>query len=228
MAPATATVNAASDERLRDLIAPLVRETGGPVTALRAIQDERGWIESEALDVVADVFNLSRAEVRGLVEFYADFRSTPPAEHVVAVCQAEACQAAGSRALTRELEERLEVGLGRTSSDRQVSLEAVYCLGLCARAPALMVDGRLVVHGEHTQKVRVAGIPAGIVELMVVAGSGQGRVERFQRVEIDVGKTTTIPVAAPERSFASELPQTIVMIAAGIAMRLAYLALFGY
>jgi formate dehydrogenase subunit gamma len=148
MPPATAAAQATSGAGLRALIAPLADETGGPVTALRAIQDERGWIESEALDVVADVFNLSRAEVRGLVAFYADFRTTPPADHAVVICQAEACQAAGSRALTKELEERLGVTLGRTSGDGAVGLEAVYCLGLCARAPALSIDGRLVVDAD--------------------------------------------------------------------------------
>jgi len=145
MAPATAATGAAT----RDLIAHLVHETGGPVTALRAIQDDRGWISGEAIDAVADVFNLSRAEVRGLVEFYADLRTLPPADHAVVVCQAEACQAAGSRALTRTLEERLDVELGRSSQDRVVSLDPVYCLGLCARAPALMVDGTLVVDADQ-------------------------------------------------------------------------------
>ena len=148
MAPASPPANAFAGERFRTLIAHLVDETGGPVTALRAIQDDHGWIESQAIDVVADVFNLSRAEVRGLVEFYADFRTCPPADHAVAICQAEACQAAGSRALTRDLEERLGVRLGRTSEDRVVSLEPIYCLGLCARAPALTIDGRLVVDAD--------------------------------------------------------------------------------
>ncbi len=145
---ANATVELASGEALRARIAHLVDEIGGPVTALRVIQDDRGWIEPEAIDVVADVFNLGRAEVRGLVEFYADFRTLPPADHVVSVCQAEACQAAGSRRLTRMLEERLGTEMGRASADRAVELEAVYCLGLCARAPALTIDGRLVVDAD--------------------------------------------------------------------------------
>ena len=118
-------------------------ETGGPITALRAIQDRDGWIDGDAVDAVADVFNLSRAEIRGLVAFYADFRTQPPADHVVRICQAEACQAAGSRALTETLSERLGTTLGHATPDRSVELDAVYCLGLCARAPALMVDGEL-------------------------------------------------------------------------------------
>ncbi len=148
MANATATVNAPG-EGLRALIAPLVEAVGGPVTALRAIQDQQGWIDGVAIETVADVFNLSRADVRGLVEFYTDFRTMPPAAHVVAVCQAEACQAAGSRQLTETLEDRLGAKLGRMDDDHSVELEPVYCLGLCARAPALMVDGTLVVEADR-------------------------------------------------------------------------------
>ena len=136
-------------EELRQLIVPHVNDIGGPVTALRTLQQHVGWIDDDALAAVADAFNLSRAEVRGLVAFYADFRTAPPPAHVLAVCQAEACQAAGSRALTKTLEDRLEVRLGRTSPDRSVGLEAVYCLGLCARAPAAMVDGELVVEADQ-------------------------------------------------------------------------------
>ena len=144
----TATVSASAGAELRALIAPLVNEIGGPITALRAIQDRDGWIDGEAVEVVADVFNLSRAEVRGLVAFYADFRTQAPAEHVVRICQAEACQAAGSRALTETVADRLGTSLGHTSVDRNVELDAVYCLGLCARAPAMMVDGELIADAD--------------------------------------------------------------------------------
>ena len=146
---AMAPAETADTAQLRALIAPLVDETGGPVTALRAIQDQDGWISPEGIEVVADVFNLSRAEVRGLVAFYADFRTQPPADHLVRICQAEACQAAGSRALTQTLGDRLGTSLGHASADRAVELDAVYCLGLCARAPAVMVDGELIADADQ-------------------------------------------------------------------------------
>ena len=146
---AMAPAEAADTAQLRALITPLVDEIGGPVTALRAIQDQDGWIGSEGIDVVADVFNLSRAEVRGLVAFYADFRTKPPADHIVRVCQAEACQAAGSRNLTKTLADELGTSLGHASPDGSVELDAVYCLGLCARAPSLMVDGELIADADQ-------------------------------------------------------------------------------
>ena len=134
-----------TSEELRRLIAPHTNDIGGPITALRTLQAHLGWIDADAVAAVANVFNLSRAEVRGLVNFYADFRTAPPATHVLTVCQAEACQAVGARELTRAIADRLEIDLGGTTPDRSIGLEGVNCLGLCARAPAMMVDGVLVV-----------------------------------------------------------------------------------
>lgn len=145
-------------EELRRTIAPHVGAIGGPINALRSVQQERGWIDAEAVAAVADVFNLSRAEVRGLVAFYADFRTEPPAGHVVRVCQAEACQAAGSRSLTRTLADRLGTALGHATSDHRVALEAVYCLGLCARAPSAMVDGELIADADRAVERIVASV----------------------------------------------------------------------
>lgn len=137
-----------TSDDLRRLIAPHANDIGGPITALRTVQAHRGWIDFDAVDTVAEIFNLSRAEIRGLVNFYSDFRTQPPATHVLMVCQAEACQAAGSRELTRNIADRLGTELGRTTPDRSVGLEAVYCLGLCARAPAMMLDGQLIVDAD--------------------------------------------------------------------------------
>jgi len=144
----TATVSATTSQELRALIAHLASDIGGPVTALRILQQHIGWIGADAVEVVAAVFNLSRAEVRGLVNFYADFRTEPPATHVLTVCQAEACQAVGARELTKTLADRLGIALGGKTSDHSIGLEGVYCLGLCTHGPAMMVDGKPVVRAD--------------------------------------------------------------------------------
>ena len=146
---AIATPDAAGIDAARALIAHLAGATGGPVTALRVIQAARGRIDDDAVEAVARVFNLSRAEVRGLVAFYADFRTRPPATHSLAICQAEACQAAGSRELTRLVCERVGTELGEQNAAGSVGVDPVYCLGLCARGPAMIVDGRLVVEADR-------------------------------------------------------------------------------
>ena len=86
----------------------------------------------------------SRAEVHGVVTFYHDFRAEPPGRHVLKLCRAEACQAAGGDALAARAQAELGVAIGSTTPDRSVTLEPVYCLGLCATAPAAMLDGRVV------------------------------------------------------------------------------------
>lgn len=117
----------------------------GPLLpTLHAIQARLGWIPDSAVPVVAEAFNLSRADVHGVVTFYHDFRREPPARHVLKLCRAEACQArGGDRALTAA-EATLGVRLGEVDPAGAVAIEPVYCLGLCASGPAALWDGEPV------------------------------------------------------------------------------------
>ncbi|MEZ4453596.1 MAG: formate dehydrogenase subunit gamma [Nannocystaceae bacterium] len=116
---------------------------GGLLQVLHGVADRLGYIPAEAIGRIAHALNLSRADVHGVVTFYHDFRSAPPGRHVVKLCRAEACQAMGSDALAAQVERRLGCALGETSADGAVTIEPVYCLGNCAAAPALLVDGEL-------------------------------------------------------------------------------------
>lgn len=129
-------------QAVRDICERWLGRIGAPIGALREVSDTLGHIEHSHMETVAEVFNLSVAEVRGIVSFYADLRTEPKGRRHIRVCQAEACQAVGGRELTATAEKRLGIALGETSADGSVSLEAVYCLGLCAAAPSAMVDGR--------------------------------------------------------------------------------------
>jgi formate dehydrogenase subunit gamma len=110
---------------------------------LHAIQDLLGYIPPDAVPQIALAFNLSRAEVHGVLTFYHHFRSTPPARHVVQLCRAESCQSMGADALLAHAAQALGCGLHQHSLDGQFALEPVYCLGQCATSPAMMVDGAL-------------------------------------------------------------------------------------
>lgn len=107
---------------------------------LHAIQDTLGFIPPESVPEIALSFNLSRAEVHGVLTFYHHFRSTPPARHTVQLCRAEACQSMGADALLQHAERALGCTLHGHSADGRFGLEPVYCLGQCATAPAMMVD----------------------------------------------------------------------------------------
>jgi formate dehydrogenase subunit gamma len=110
---------------------------------LHAFMERYGFIAEEAIRQIAGELNLSRAEVHGVVSFYHDFRTDPPGRHVVKICQSEACQAMGSRELTAHAEQKLGTTLGTTAHDGSATVEPVYCLGLCACAPAVLIDGKL-------------------------------------------------------------------------------------
>lgn len=110
---------------------------------LHALVDRFGYVDRRAIPIVAEVLNLSRADVHGVVTFYHDFRQEPAGRHVIKLCQAEACQSMGSDRVLAALETALGIRLGETSPDGRVTLEPVYCLGLCASAPSAMLDGEL-------------------------------------------------------------------------------------
>jgi len=113
------------------------------VQVLHAFVQRYGFISEEAIKQIASELNLSRADVHGVVSFYHDFRTTPPGKHVVKICQAEACQAMGSRELTSHAEGKLGIDMHGTTNNGQVSLEPVYCLGNCACSPAVMIDEKV-------------------------------------------------------------------------------------
>jgi formate dehydrogenase subunit gamma len=116
---------------------------GGLLPLLHAIQDLLGFIPPDAVPEIAEGLNLSRAEVHGVITYYHFFRSEPAGQHVVQVCRAEACQACGSDALLALAEKTLGCTAHQTSASGRVTLEPVYCLGLCASSPAIQVDDRL-------------------------------------------------------------------------------------
>lgn len=111
---------------------------------LHAVQAVYGHVPEEALPVIAAGLNISRAEVHGVVSFYHDFREEPAGRHVLKLCRAEACQAMGGEAVADHARARLGVDWHGTTADGAVTLEPVFCLGLCACAPAALVDGRVV------------------------------------------------------------------------------------
>lgn len=113
------------------------------VQILQTIVARCGWVAKETIVQLAEELNLSRADVYGVVHYYHDFRTEPPGRHIVKICQAEACQAMGSRELTAHARRSLRSELHETRND--ITLEPVYCLGNCACAPAVMIDGR--THG---------------------------------------------------------------------------------
>jgi len=127
-----------------EIIAEHAQLEGATIVILHALQEAFGYVPEAAIPMVASALNLSRAEVHGVFTFYHDFRKKPSGRHVLKLCRAEACQAAGGDGLAARAEDKLGIALGDTTADERVTLEPIYCLGLCATAPSAMLDGRLV------------------------------------------------------------------------------------
>ena len=142
------TINvAAADlaQRTQAIVDRLIGLEGPLLPILHEVQDEFGYVPQDCLPVIAEALNLSRAEVHGVMTFYHDYRHHPAGRHVLKLCRAEACQAMGGDQLAERVKKALGIDFHDTTLDGAVTLEPVFCLGLCSCAPAAMLDGE--IHG---------------------------------------------------------------------------------
>jgi formate dehydrogenase subunit gamma len=149
--------------RIADLIETHRHRPGPLLPLLHAVQDALGCIPAAAVPQIAAALNLSRAEVHGVISYYHHFRTEPAGRHVVQVCRAEACQACGAEELLAQAERLLGCEAHATRADGAVTLEPVYCLGLCASSPAVQIDERL--HARVTpEKLQRLVQPLGVAQ----------------------------------------------------------------
>lgn len=135
---------APSEEEIREIVAGFTALEGPLLPMLHALQDSYGHIPAAAVPVLAELLNLGRAEIHGVVSFYHDFRDHSAGRHVLKICRAEACQSMGANALAAETLRKLGINWHGTTPDGRVTVEPVYCLGMCACAPAAMLDDKVV------------------------------------------------------------------------------------
>jgi formate dehydrogenase subunit gamma len=141
-------ISQAQKDEVLAIVARHKSRPGPLIEILHDVQRFLGYVPAEAVPLIAGALNLSRAEVHGVVTFYHYFRSAPQGRRVLRLCRAEACQSMNGRALEQHAMRRLGIGFGETTPDGGLTLEAVYCLGLCACSPAAMIDEE--VHGRLT------------------------------------------------------------------------------
>lgn len=130
--------------RVEEILADHAALEGPLLPILHDVQAAFGYVPRDALPVIASGLNLSRAEVHGVMSFYHDFREDPAGRHVLKLCRAEACQSMGADRVAAHARGKLGIEWHETTQDGAVTLEPVFCLGLCACGPAAMVDGKLV------------------------------------------------------------------------------------
>ena len=137
------TLDAATHDTVLGIVATLKDDAGPLLPVLHAVQHALGYVPPDAVPLIANGLNLSRAEVHGVITFYHYFRDTPPGRHVIQICRAESCKAMDGAALEAHVKAHLGVDFHETTASGALTVEPVYCLGNCACSPAVMVDGRL-------------------------------------------------------------------------------------
>ena len=130
-----------SEAIVRDIVTTHRGHRGALLPILHAVQETLGYVPPEAIPILAEELNLSRADVHGVVSFYHDFRDKPAGRHVLKLCRAEACQSMKGAELAEQVLKRFNIDWGGTTPDGRLTVEATYCLGLCACAPSAMLDG---------------------------------------------------------------------------------------
>jgi formate dehydrogenase subunit gamma len=140
-------------DRLSEVLARHAGREGVLLVALQEIQEREGYIPEEAIAPLSEALAVTPSEVRAVISFYKDLRTTPPGRHVVRVCRGDSCAALGSHELAESVEERLGISAGATSADGRFTYEVVHCLGNCALSPSILIDGE--VYGRATPE-RVA------------------------------------------------------------------------
>jgi formate dehydrogenase subunit gamma len=128
------------------IVAAHAQEKGATLPILHDLMERFGYVDKAIVPVLADAMNLSRAEIHGTITFYHDFKDHAPGRCTIKVCRAEACQSRGALAMHDALKQKLGIDWHGTTSDGAITIEPVYCLGLCACAPAVLVDGEPVGH----------------------------------------------------------------------------------
>ncbi len=136
--------------KITDILARHPANRGSLIPVLQDIQDDFGYLSEEVVEELARLIGISANEIYGVATFYTQFRFSPPGRHRIQSCQGTACHVRGGRQILNELEQRLEVTAGQTTEDGQFDLERVACLGCCALAPVVAVDGK--VHAQVTAK----------------------------------------------------------------------------
>ena len=134
----------AQTDRIAEILEAHRGLEGPLLPILHAIQEAFGHVPDSAIPQIAAALTLSKAEVHGVISFYHDFREAPAGRHVIKLCRAEACQTMGADGVAARIKAALGIDWHGTTPDGRVTLEPVFCLGLCACGPAAMVDGRLV------------------------------------------------------------------------------------
>ena len=113
------------------------------VDALKIVQKHRGWVSDESIKDIAELLEMSAAELDGVATFYNLIYRKPVGKHVILLCDSVSCWVMGCDRMREHFTKRLGINFGETSKDNEFTLLPMQCLGTCDHAPAMMIDESL-------------------------------------------------------------------------------------
>jgi NADH-quinone oxidoreductase subunit E len=131
-------------KQIRELLGTYETNQSALIPALHVAQGDQGWLSEETQREVAELLELSSQEVRGVVSFYTMFLQKPAGKYLLQVCRNLSCSLRGGHKLTKQLEDKLQIKHGETTTDGKFTLIEVECLGSCGTAPVMMVNDKYV------------------------------------------------------------------------------------
>ena len=126
------------------------RELHHLIPILQYCQSQRGYVSRAAVVQIAEYLGVSEAHVYGVASFYTQFRFEKPGDHQVRICLGTACHVQGGQSLSEEIQKILGIAPAEISQEHKFEFHEVACLGCCAQAPVVEIDGR--IHGKTTRK----------------------------------------------------------------------------
>ena len=135
-------------EQLDEILSQYSGESGELIPILQEAQERFGYLPEEAMQRISKFLRLPESTVYGVSTFYAQFKLTPTGKRLIKVCRGTACHVRGGARILREVEKKLGIKPGETTSDMEYSLETIACFGSCALAPVIVIDKN--VYGRMT------------------------------------------------------------------------------
>ncbi|HEY55996.1 MAG TPA: NADH-quinone oxidoreductase subunit NuoE [Dehalococcoidia bacterium] len=135
-------------QQLGDILSDYEGDSSELIPILQAAQERFGYLPEEVMAGIAQFLKLAPSAVYGVGTFYAQFKLTPTGKRTVKVCRGTACHVRGADRILQEIERRLGIKPGETTSDLEYSLETIACFGSCALAPVMVADK--TVYGRMT------------------------------------------------------------------------------
>ena len=131
-----------SKQLIEEIIERYEADSGMLIPMMQDLQAEYGYLPAEELRILSGQLDIPMTRVFGVATFYSSFRMAPKGQHDVTLCMGTVCYLKGAPKISEAICSEFNVEPGGTTSDRLFTLQAVNCVGACALAPVMIVDGK--------------------------------------------------------------------------------------